>query len=217
MLDKVLLAAGAAAICLGSATASAWSPRSDWKLPQDVLETGNQISFNQGARGVWYFMEAASLTHDPATYRLLPSFNNPCLGTGTSGEQCWYEPNGPALSPKVELNVRNKPDGEYPARTLSFAPANGQFAVIAWHSPVTGTVAVSGAITNLNTCTIGVGWSVDQGTQSLASGVLGAGASATINLPSVSVKRGEALYVVLDARGDQSCDESSLTLDITRQ
>jgi hypothetical protein len=81
-------------LCLASTTAYSQDSRNIWKLPNDVLGTGNQISFNQAANGVWYFMESSSLAHDILTYRFLPNFTAPCsygtLGTST-GIQCWED------------------------------------------------------------------------------------------------------------------------------
>ena len=45
-----------------------------WDLARDL-----QISFTQGANGVWYFMESESRVHDPAVYRLLDQYRAPCL------------------------------------------------------------------------------------------------------------------------------------------
>ena len=36
-------------------------PPATWNLANDVLATANQISFNQGSRGVWYFLESRDL------------------------------------------------------------------------------------------------------------------------------------------------------------
>jgi hypothetical protein len=62
-----------------------------WEIPGDILVTSNQISFNQGANDVWYFMESKSLIHDPITYSFLPIYTAPCdhgpHGLG-NGEAC---------------------------------------------------------------------------------------------------------------------------------
>src|SRR5215472_4480793 len=83
---------GVMCLCLASTTAYSQDSQNIWQLPNDVLGTGNQISFNQGANGVWYFMESSSLAHDPLTYRFLPNFTAPC-SHGTAGVQtgveCW--------------------------------------------------------------------------------------------------------------------------------
>ena len=52
--------------------------RHSWNLAKDVLATSNEISFSQGANDVWYFLESASLTHDPFTYSRLSHYTVFC-------------------------------------------------------------------------------------------------------------------------------------------
>src|SRR5512146_1512961 len=85
-----------------------------WDLARDL-----QISFTQGANGVWYFMESESLAHDPSVYRLLPKYLAPCLGPDEvfRGVGCWrgteaHVPNcvgpGCGLNTEVAFNFTNR-------------------------------------------------------------------------------------------------------------
>jgi len=38
-----------------------------WKFSKNLLETNNQISFNQGSHTVWYFLQSKSFAYDPRT------------------------------------------------------------------------------------------------------------------------------------------------------
>ena len=49
------------------------SAQTTWDLSRDLVAASNQISFNQGANQVWFFMESASTAHDPMLYRFLTS------------------------------------------------------------------------------------------------------------------------------------------------
>jgi hypothetical protein len=67
-----------------------------WNLAEDIRTTGNQIGFNQGAGGVWYFMTSAGVTHNPLIYRFIRHFNAPALAFGggitiPEGFSCWQE------------------------------------------------------------------------------------------------------------------------------
>src|SRR3982751_3370527 len=64
--------------CMSTARAEERDKPSIWNLAQDVVRTGNQISFSQGSNGVWYFLESTSLAHDPFTYSFLPHYTVFC-------------------------------------------------------------------------------------------------------------------------------------------
>jgi hypothetical protein len=84
-----------------------------WDLARDL-----QISFTQGANGVWYFMESESRVHDPAVYRLLPKYLRPCQSHRKvfAGVGCWqgtktHTPElypGSQLKTEVAFNFTNK-------------------------------------------------------------------------------------------------------------
>src|SRR5882672_2467314 len=67
-----------------------------WKLSSNVLVTSNEISFNQGANGVWYFLESASVAHEPNSYKFLSDYSSPCNTNPAevliNGVTCWRTP-----------------------------------------------------------------------------------------------------------------------------
>ena len=205
---------GLAALILlanGSA-AQAWSK---WELPQDVLGTSNQISFNQAAKGVWYFMQSSSLNHDPSTYSFLPDFANPCQGSAANAVQCWQNLQGDIGSPKVIVNPSDKQDVFYPPSSFAIAPRNSALGIVAWRSPITGTVMISGVYTALEVpCSNGLIWSVDKEGTILKKGKLITG-SASFNVQS-NIKSGDVIYFTIDPDGSQDCDTTGLKVQIKR-
>jgi hypothetical protein len=86
-----------------------------WNIPADILASQNQLSFNQGAEGAWYFMEAFSTVHDPRTYRLLHYYTAPCNNwEPVVGAGCWESTNltfGNQHAPFVTANFTDHPVG----------------------------------------------------------------------------------------------------------
>jgi hypothetical protein len=183
MIKTLCVAVGLSAMCLVSTTVYSRGENT-WELPNDVLGTSNQISFNQGANGVWYFMESNSLVHDPLTYRFLPNFTAPCswgtLGVQT-GVACWADASDAFHisnfeDPKIILNASSQSQSfatiNILPNTLAQIPGPFQLAIVAWQSPVDSNVKVDGTFTALESCANGVLWSVDKGSATLNSGVL---------------------------------------------
>jgi len=202
-----------------------------WNLPNDLLKTSNQISFNQGARGVWYFMQSASFEHDPVLYSFLPDYEALCqISSGgfpnpetVPGLPCWKNLSQPADNlPQADLNVTNTTQVRhglaFPPHAFAIHPGPTGFAIVAWKSPIRGRVKVSGSFTDLNaTCGNGVIWTIDQGKTKLASGEVNAD-SQSFNLSQVHVAPGQVLYFVVDPRnGDYFCDTTQLKLTVTAQ
>jgi hypothetical protein len=219
MSKKLSAAITLGVMCLASTTAYAWDQKT-WQLPKDVLGTSNQISFNQGANGVWYFMESSSLSHNPLTYRFFPNFTSPCVGAGSFvtgvGVECWGDLSGRDQSPKAPLNASSSQNGEFPTYTLALAPSNVSLSIVGWVSPIDGEVNVTGSYSEIETCATGVVWSVDKGSAILKSGVLLSG-SVSFNLPKLRVKSGEVLYFTIDPYGNQSCDTTAFQATIADQ
>ena len=227
MRKKLCGPVGLVGLCLASTTAysqDSWDRRNIFQLPNDVLGTGNQISFNQAANGVWYFMESSSLAHDPLTYRFLPNFTAPCslggLGVQT-GVECWNDASDFSNfeTPNISLNASGQTQSfqtiTLPPNTLAQGPGPFSLSIVAWQSPVKGNVKVVGTYTHLESCVTGVIWSVDQGSTTLKSGELFTG-SASFNLSRVRVKRGDVLYFTVDPDGNFNCDTTGLELTISR-
>jgi hypothetical protein len=204
-----------------------------WKLSRDLLATNNQIAFNQGSNGVWYFLRSDSFVHHPITYQFLSTFNMPCVSDSIShfadGEACWQNPTlerGLYPIPLVGINSTysdQSPNGAFliPKRSVFVHPSTSGLAVIGWKSPITGVVDVSGFFSHLDqSCGNGVIWSVDIWPQNhqLATGALPTvGPSQTFSISALSVTKANVLYFVVDPNsGDDFCDTTGIDVTITQ-
>jgi hypothetical protein len=185
-----------------------------WDLARDL-----QISFTQGANGVWFFMESESRLHDPSVYRLLPRFLAPCQNPEGifAGVGCWHGteaivPNcfgSCGLNTEVAFNFTNKVIGGSDF-TAGYLPHSARvlatwerFAIVAWQSPLTGIVKVSGRVGWRNNFkATSVFWSFDKGKETLRKGNIGSFAEdrQLISLSRVQVAKGDVLYFILDGR-----------------
>lgn len=205
----------------------AWEEEADvWDFPGDVLKTGNQISFDQEANGVWYFMQSHSLNHNPSIYRFLPEFHAPGIfaegGADTpDGHSCWSISFSSGLLPDVCINFNFTPitlEGfDVPPRSSQMHPGEGKFSILAWKSPFSGDVCVHGALRDLDLhCGDGIIWSVDKGSKILRQGTLPNGGSTSFSIPSINLKKSDVLYFVIDPNGEISCDSTGLKVTISR-
>ena len=181
-----------------------------WDLSRDL-----QTSFMQGSDGAWYFMESESLLHDPASYRLLPEYRSPCWAGGF-GVGCWlgswaHYPSGViGIRTAVSFNFTNRLIGktDYDAGSLAhtarLTPTWERLAIVAWQSPVAGTIKVSARfrerIPEMPAC-ISMAWSIEKGAQTLKSGHIGPcwtddGALATIS--RLPIAKNDVLYFIVD-------------------
>lgn len=187
-----------------------------WDLARDL-----QISFTQGANGVWYFMESESRVHDPSVYRLLPKYLKPCQGQGKvfAGVGCWQGTEaripdcfqrGCGLKTEVGFNFTNKYvpyekylDQEFLAGYFPRWPhllANwDRYAIVAWQSPLNGAIDISARFTWKNVISIGMDWSVDKGNQTLRSGhIYSYPDGGQVELSRLPVVKGDVLYFIVE-------------------
>ena len=205
--------------------------RLSWNLASDVIGASNQISFNQGARAVWYLMEGPSAgAHDPTLYRFLPDYTAPCQTNPSSdptGLRCWL--NLAALFagnhlPSIGINVTDtvaNPDGGVliPPHSVFMHPGPNRQAIVAWRSPLPGSFASRAALAISNpSCDDGVIWSVNQGAMTIAAGVIqNGGEPQSFQFRRVFVHEGDVLYFIVDAgMEDYACDTTGLDVRIWR-
>jgi hypothetical protein len=204
-----------------------------WKLSKSVLATSNQISFSQGADGVWYFLQSSSFKHLPDTYQFLSAYFESCVfpgGTPIDGLACWINPVVAADGNQIPLvgvnftNVAQFPDLVHgdpfgiPARSVWMHPGEGGLGIIGWKSPITGVINVAGYFSDLDpNCGNGIIWSVDRGTHKLATGTIAnGGPPQTFRLTGVSVFAGQVLYFVVEPNsGDYFCDSTGVDVRIS--
>jgi hypothetical protein len=145
----------------------------------------------------WFYLWGGR-AHDPATYRLLPTFFvfNPTW-------EVWllYEDFQSAL---VGFN-----NGELFLHPGPSPP--GQNAIVGWRSPLAATVRIQASISVIGPpCAVpanGILWSLDKGAETIRSGLLDPGGLENFEL-NVTVAVDESLYLVVDDRNDSSCDST---------
>jgi hypothetical protein len=191
-----------------------------WNLARDL-----QISFTQGSDGVWYFMESEARVHDPSVYRILPRFLAPCQNPEGifAGIGCWQGtedilPNcfaGCGLKTEIAFNFTDKPIGVcdldcqlegnfdgagYLPHTARVLATWQRFAIVAWQSPLTGFVKVSGQVTWRSPKVTAVDWFFDKGKETLRAGHVGCcnESRQLIRFSRVRVHKGDVLYFILD-------------------
>jgi hypothetical protein len=93
-----------------------------------------------------------------------------------------------------------------------------ELGVIGWKSPLTGSVNVAGFFSDLDpNCGNGIIWSVDKGSQTLATGTIANGGSAqTYSLTGISIVAGQVLYFIVDPNLDYSCDSTGIDVTISQ-
>ena len=194
-----------------------------WDLSRDL-----QISFTQGSDRVWYFMESESPVHDPSTYRLSQRYLNPCQspnqgrGGVFAGVGCWQGTEFPlppdnrgfccGLKSEIAFNFTNQvigggavgymePPG-YLAHVVRLVGSD-RLAIVAWQSPLSGTVKVTARFKWRNFLTAAsVNCFVDKGNQTLASDWIGVGNEDSMSFNSaVQMIKGDVLYFIVDASG----------------
>lgn len=211
------------------------SGQTTWKLSRDLLATNNEISFNEGSNGVWYFMRSSSRLHNAGTYKFLSAYFEPCVSDSIShfaeGMACWQNPNlerniYPIPLIGVNFTYRTQlPNGAFgiPPRSVFMHPSNTELAVIAWKSPIKGVVSVSGFFSDLDpTAGDGIIWSVDiwsaaKGNQNLVSGTLANGGQPqTFSLTETSIDVGQVLYFVVDPHQSDTSDTTGVDVTISQ-
>jgi hypothetical protein len=188
-----------------------------WDVVKDV-----QISFTQGANGVWFFMESESRVQDPSKYRLLPRYLAPCRSSATQdvlpGVGCWQgsEAHPPgvccALKTEVTFNFTDKLlDSQdtfpgYLPHSLLITATWERLAIVAWRSPITGVVKVAGAFGWRNLRATEANWFLEKGKDILRSGLLfGGQPEGSLSVPEVAVTKGDVLYFIVNDFNFEEC------------
>lgn len=206
----------------GSDNGSNNGKASVWNLAKDVGASSNQISFNQGSNEVWYFMESHTISHNPSTYQFIPEYYAPARlaggGDAPDGFSCWQEPS--IIAQDVCFNFNSTPvtlEGfDVPPGSVDMHPGVDRFSIVAWKSPITGEVKISGLFADLNAnCGNGVIASIDKGAATLISLNIDNGSTRTFSLNKVRVNKGDVLYFIVDPKGEYSCDSTRLDVTVT--
>ena len=118
--------------------------------------------------------------------------------------------------------------GVIPAGGLVVHPDTNDAAALAWQSPVSGRVRVTGSVGDVHDCGNGVRWHLDHlrtaGFQSLATGVVGRASVQRFGEEAgrgegtleIDVRRGDLLQLVISMNGDLGCDLTRVELRVQR-
>jgi hypothetical protein len=216
----------AAAALVFATSSSALASPPQWRLASDFSTAPSQSNPNPDRFGhpdTWEFLQARVL-HSPSTYTLLGDFVPDAFGV--QGLEQWQGPfvsGGPLDQlPAVGINTTGVEQFPFtiswPADVVRVHPLGNDAVAVGWRSPVAGYVRVDVALSDLDSsCGDGVGWFVDNGGTTLASGQFPNGGDDAVSLNVMVDKRTELYFIVTDGgRGDYSCDSTGLSIDIHR-
>jgi len=158
-------------------------------------------------------------------YRLMTtSFDRP---TGVDGV---YGYRGVADTPNVTANTNNEAKMiltfTLPPRSISVHPGPTNGVAVAWKSPISGSVQVSGRVVDADpACGNGIEWAMDRrtiaGTETIASGAFENGALQDFaqgkgggSLKSLPVKEGDSVELLVLPKGEYSCDTTVVELTV---
>lgn len=224
---------GAAGFAPGALATVRGSPANgllNWILADDFRVWPDQANPNPDSFGnpdTWSFLWTTA-AHNPSTYALITVFY-PNAG-GIPGEQGWVgpepvgEPNSGA--PVLGMNTTGVPlfssNTSHPPGVILTHPDSTQPAIVGWHSPFTGSVAITGGVTDMSTfCGDGILWYIDKNSSTVASGSYpnggaqlfqdGTNGSQLANLP---VTKGDFIYFLIAPGGDYCADGTQLDVTI---
>ena len=198
-----------------------------WNLATDVLAHPdlNPAPDHFGHSGVWSFMASATLARNGGYSPLANHVSNFEASVGTVG---WTgtQPNGCGSYtlnlPLVAINTTAQPTtgcGTWtvPPYEVDLHPAATQMAVVAWKSPIAGTVTINGRVASLDPFGGGgISYYVTAAGSTLISGAIPDGGKAQFPPTELRVSPGQILYVMIapPASGLRN-NSTSLELTIT--
>jgi len=150
-----------------------------------------------GNQGVWSYMSSTQ-AHDPAYYRLLPTFARGIWRDSLGEVQGYLDKSNVILTPGVSR----------------------RYVLLRWTSPVDARIRISGFVLLVNyPCggvASGITFFVDHDAQQLATEPISTGSARAIVLETI-VRRGESLYFVVDRDTDNLCDSTLISLEIVSE
>jgi hypothetical protein len=176
-----------------------------WDASADFRPTPNQENPGRdafGNAGVWHYLERPVGALDATDDSYLSTF----LVDATTSR--WQSPSRSSFHQVGRVNSGG---------SLFAHPENAGDVIIAWESPIAGSVSIVGSLTDVDTsCGNGVAFHLDFGETPLASGsVLNDTVPLdTDRLTAIDVEPGDRLSLVISAAGEHSCDTTSVDLRI---
>jgi hypothetical protein len=204
-------------------------PCTSWNLASDFRISPNQENPNRDScnnLGIWEFMGSTSLTRDPLTYYRASTFI-PATG-GYTGLDFWFgtyqDSNGrfPGIGFNGSGQTRVFGNITFPVNAVDIHPAPNQMGIIAWHSPISGYISVTGGVSDNDPGGgDGILWYIDQNSTGVASGGISNGGSQAFasglggaNLNTISVVAGDVIYLVIHPNGNYYYDNTRIDIAI---
>jgi len=172
---------------------------------------------SDGNAGVWHMMVAPSTTRDPSTYSDIRNLDPSVCGQ--PGLFDWYDDltAGSAFINTTSATIYGTPCAPNQVLQPHVAlahPGSANDVMYAWQSPITGTVAISGGVSDAD-CGggNGVNWYVAKDATDIDSGSVSCSSTSFTPGLSTSVSAGDVLYFIIDPNGDYSYDATQI--DVT--
>ena len=102
-----------------------------------------------------------------------------------------------------------------PPRSIAVHPSPKAGVAVAWKSPVSARVKISGRVADADgNCGNGIEWSLHHETNKIASGAIDNGGSAAVPEKEVEVQSGEFVRLLISPKGEYSCDTTTVELKV---
>ncbi|HJT64699.1 MAG TPA: hypothetical protein VJ839_08020 [Candidatus Limnocylindria bacterium] len=181
-----------------------------WDPAADFLEPPNQQNPSPDRYGnerVWGYMRSWDGQYEADRFFALPNFDVALLQ--------WYERD------LVNLHVSRGPTGnDISLHGWSDGNrSNNRAAILAWRSPISGSVTVSGTVEAEDDCpdpADGVFFSVARDAETLEAFHLALGQGRSFRFQT-TIEVGQQLYFINDPGADSSCDTAVLLVAITSE
>jgi hypothetical protein len=176
------------------------------------LDTTDGLSNNR--TGVWAYMQNNPSNTNPAKFSLLPTYQATACNLSRwnmpldRNLNCWQD-----LQDGAVVAAQNK---GMPYPWMNTGAVNQ--VIIRWTSPIVGRISVLGTINDDNaTCGDGIKWYFRTTTNVLKSGIIKNGQGSSFLIQTLSVKKGNPLYLIIDKNKNNACDGTSVQMLITSQ
>jgi hypothetical protein len=191
-----------------------------WSVAHDFATSpqANPSPDSLGNAGVWSYLQVPWTTEEPPP---APSADTllPGHGANSCGEFAWTGASGlPSVAFNASAATATCGTAAGPMHSVVMEPSAGDYAIVAWKSPVTGTIAIAGSFESMDASGgDGSNWYVQNGSTTIASGANVVGGSGAFDPAPLAVTQGQTLYFILgpSSSGDATADSTELSLTIT--
>jgi len=187
----------------------------------------NPFGDSCGNSDVWRFMKSGLAGASSTPYTLITEYTQ--AGFDVVGLIRWQNnlSDDNSQLPIVGINTTNRNQTykfiSWPANTVLVHPSISQDVIVGWHSHIQGIIQIEGSVTDMDpSCGDGISWSIYSDSAKTAQGDISNGGKQNFmsgkifkDLKSVSVKRGDYIYFIINAKNSEHCDSTALAVAIT--